>query len=160
MMPSAFNEFSVGSAIRTARLYITALGTYQAFINGKSVAPNTLLAPGWTDFHKRVLYQTYDVTSLLNRGTNAIGVLLGGGWYSSPMTWTGFRYTPGPNLLHAQLEITLESGAHQTIVTDSSWQTAPSPITFSEIYGGESYDARLEQRGWNMPNIRGAWRKH
>jgi alpha-L-rhamnosidase len=153
------NEFSIGSAIRAARLHITALGAYQAFINGKSVAPNTLLAPGWTDFHKRVLYQTYDVTSLLSRGTNAIGVLLGGGWYSSPMTWTGFRYTPGPNLLRAQLEITLENGAHQTIVTDSSWQTAPAPITFSEIYGGESYDARLEQRGWNMPNIRGAhWR--
>jgi alpha-L-rhamnosidase len=150
------SEFSIGSAIRAARLHITALGAYQAFINGKSVAPNTLLAPGWTDFHKRVLFQTYDVTSMLSRGTNAIGVLLGGGWYSSPMTWTGFRYNPGSNLLRAQLEITFENGAHETIITDSSWQAAPAPITFSEIYGGESYDARLEQRGWNMPNIRGA----
>ncbi len=146
-------DFSVESTIRTARLHITALGAYQAFINGKSVAPNTLLAPGWTDFHKRVLYQTYDVTSLLADGANTIGVLLGGGWYSSPMTWTGFRYTPGPNLLRAQLDITFENGAHQTIATDPSWVTSASPITFSEIYGGESYDARLEQRGWSLPNF-------
>lgn len=146
-------DFSVDSTIRTARLTITALGAYQAFINGKSVAPDTLIAPGWTDFHKRVLYQTYDVTSLLSQGANTLGVLLGGGWYSSPMTWSGFRFTPGPNLLRAQLDLTLANGAHQTIVTDTSWLTARSPITFSEIYGGESYDARLVQHGWSMPNI-------
>jgi alpha-L-rhamnosidase len=144
-------EFRVGSGIRRARLSITALGAYQASINGKQVAPGTLLAPGWTDFHKRVLYQTYDVTSLLNQGANTLGVLLGGGWYSSPMTWIGFRDTPGPNLLRAQLELTLNDGTHQTIVTDQSWVTARAPITFSEIYGGESYDARLEQRGWDRP---------
>ncbi|HUK30372.1 MAG TPA: family 78 glycoside hydrolase catalytic domain, partial [Candidatus Acidoferrum sp.] len=153
-------DFSVARSIRAARLHITALGAYQAFINGKSVAPNTLLAPGWTDFHKRVLYQTYDVTALLVHGANAIGVVLGGGWYSSPMTWSGFRYTPGPNLLRAQLEITLGDGTHQTVITDSSWETSPSPITFSEIYGGESYDARLEQRGWSMVNFNGMdWTK-
>ena len=146
-------NFSVGSQIRTARLSITALGAYQAFINGRSVAPNTLLAPGWTDFHKRVLFQTYDVTPLISHGANAIGVLLGGGWYSSPMTWAGVRLMPGPNLLRAQLEITFANGTHQTIVTDQSWLTAPSPITFSEIYGGESYDARLAQHAWNTSNF-------
>ena len=146
-------NFSIDSSVRTARLSITALGAYQAFINGRSIAPNTLLAPGWTDFHKRVLYQTYDVTSLLSHGTNAIGVVLGGGWYSSPMTWSGFRYTPGPNLLRAQLDVTLANGTHQTIVTDPSWLTAPAPITFSEIYGGESYDARLAQQGWDAPRF-------
>jgi alpha-L-rhamnosidase len=146
-------KFRVDSPIRTARLSITALGAYQAFINGKSVAPNTLLAPGWTDFHKRVLFQTYDVTPLISHGANAIGVLLGGGWYSSPMTWAGVRVMPGPNLLRAQLEITFANGTHQTIVSDQSWLTAPSPISFSEIYGGESYDARLTQRGWSTPNF-------
>lgn len=149
-------NFSVGSPIRSARLSITALGAYQAFINGKSVAPNTLLAPGWTDFHKRVLYQTYDVTSLLGQGANSLGVLLGGGWYSSPMTWAGFRYTPGPNLLRTQLDLTLANGTHQTVVTDPSWLTAPAPITFSEIYGGESYDARLAQHDWSMPGFNAA----
>ncbi|WP_089839821.1 family 78 glycoside hydrolase catalytic domain [Granulicella pectinivorans] len=146
-------EFPLAENIRSARLSVTALGAYEAFVNGKSVSPDGLLAPGWTDFHKRVLYQTYDVTSLLNKGPNAIGVTLGGGWYSSPMTWAGFRYTPGPNLLRAQLDVTLADGTHQIIATDPSWVTAPAPITFSEIYGGESYDARLVQPGWNAPNF-------
>ncbi|MEO8737019.1 MAG: family 78 glycoside hydrolase catalytic domain [Edaphobacter sp.] len=146
-------DFGIASPVKTARLSITALGAYQAFVNGKPAAPNTLLAPGWTDFHKRVLYQTYDVTALLSHGENTLGVLLGGGWYSSPMTWAGFRSTPGPNLLRAQLDITLSDGSHQTIVTDPSWLTAASPITFSEIYGGESYDARLTKDGWSKPGF-------
>jgi alpha-L-rhamnosidase len=148
--------FSIDSPIRSARLSITALGAYQAFINDRPVAPDTLLAPGWTDFHKRVLYQTYDVTSLLSQGANVLGVLLGGGWYSSPMTWTGFRYTPGPNLLRAQLDLTLANGTRQTVITDPSWLTAPAPITFSEIYGGESYDARLAPHGWSTPGFNAA----
>jgi alpha-L-rhamnosidase len=146
-------DFSIDSGIRAARLSITALGAYQAFINGIRVAPNTLLAPGWTDFHRRVLYQTYDVTSLLSHGANTLGVLLGGGWYSSPMTWIGFRDSPGPDLLRAQLDVTLADGTHQTIITGPSWLTAPAPITFSEIYGGESYDARLAQPGWSTPHF-------
>jgi alpha-L-rhamnosidase len=146
-------DFSLNSGIRSARLSITALGAYQAFIDGKHVAPDTLLSPGWTDFHKRALYQTYDVTSLLEHGANTIGVMLGGGWYSSPMTWAGYRDTPGPNLLRAQLDITLEDGTHQTIITDPSWFTASAPVTFSEIYGGESYDARRAQPGWSTPHF-------
>ena len=146
-------DFSVRSAVRSARLSITALGAYQAFLNGKSVSPAGLLAPGWTDFHKRVLYQTYDVTSLLNSRSNTIGVELGGGWYSSPLTWIGVRDTPGQNLLRAQLDLTLADGTHQIIATDPSWLTAAAPVTFSEIYGGESYDARLAQRDWNMPGF-------
>jgi alpha-L-rhamnosidase len=146
-------EFTVGAAIRTARLTITALGAYQASINGQRVAPETLLAPGWTDFKKRVLYQTYDVTRLVKPGANALGVMLGGGWYSSPMTWSGYRFTPGPELLRAQLVLTLEDGTQQVIGTDASWQTAAAPVTFSEIYGGESFDARLVEQGWNAPGF-------
>lgn len=146
-------DFTVESRVIAARLTITALGAYRAYINNQPVAPNTLLAPGWTDFHKRVQYQTYDVTSMLSHGTNTLGMMLGGGWYSSPLTWSGFRYTPGPNLLRAQLDLTLANGRHRTISTDPSWQTAPAPITFSEIYGGESYDARLVQRGWSSPHF-------
>lgn len=153
-------DFSVDSPIRSARLSITALGTYQAFIDGKRVAPNTLLTPGWTDFHKRVLYQTYDVTSLLQQGANTVGVLLGGGWYSSPMTWIGFRNYPGPNLLRAQLDVTLADGTHRAIVTDPSWLTVSAPITFSEIYGGESYDARRAQSGWDTPSFDAAQWTH
>jgi alpha-L-rhamnosidase len=146
-------DFRIDAGVRSARLSITALGAYEAFVDGKRVAPGTLLSPGWTDFHKRVLYQTYDVTSLLGRGENTIGVVLGGGWYSSPMTWAGYRDYPGPNLLRAQLDVTLADGSHQTIVSDPSWLTASSPVTFAEIYGGESYDARLEQGGWSAPSF-------
>ncbi len=144
-------NFAVAARVRSARLTITALGAYTAYLNGKPVAPGTLLSPGWTDFHKRVEYQTYDVTSLVAHGANTLAAMLGGGWYSSPMTWAGFRDYPGPNLLRAQLDLTLADGTHQTIATDTSWQTAASPITFSEIYGGEAYDARLERKNWSTP---------
>lgn len=144
--------FTLAGVVHSARLTITALGAYQASLNGQPVAPNTLLSPGWTDFRKRVQYQTYDVTKLLQSGSNMLGVELGGGWYSSPLTWTGFRATPGPNLLRAQLDVTLINGNKRTIVTDDTWQSAPSPSIFGEIYGGESYDARLEHAGWNARN--------
>jgi alpha-L-rhamnosidase len=149
-------DFTVNSPVRSARLTITALGAYHAYINNQAIAPNTLLAPGWTDFHKRVQYQTYDVTAMLAHGANTLGVVLGGGWYSSPLTWAGFRSYPGMNLLRAQLDLTYANGQHQTIVTDPSWQTAPAPITFSEIYAGESYDARIVQRGWSSPHFNAA----
>ncbi len=149
-------QFTVGQPVRSARLTITALGAYKAYINGQTVAPNTLLAPGWTDFHKRVLSQTYDVSSLVKQGGNAIGAMLGGGWYSSPLTWSAFRATPGPNLLRAQLDLTLADGTHTIVGTDASWLTAPAPVTFSEIYGGESYDSRLVQTGWTNSNYEAA----
>ena len=146
-------DFTVDVPVRSARLTITALGAYHAYINSQSIAPNTLLAPGWTDFRKRVQYQTYDVTAMVAQGENTVGVELGGGWYSSPMIFCGLRLTPGPNLLRAQLDLTLANGQHESIVTDPSWQTAQAPITFSEIYGGESYDARLVQQGWSSPHF-------
>jgi alpha-L-rhamnosidase len=141
-------EFILPGTVTSARLSITALGAYVAYVNGHAVAPDTLLAPGWTDFRKRAEYRTYDVTALLAKGSNTLAAMLGGGWYSSPMTWAGVRTTPGPNLLLAQLEVTLADGTHRSIATDESWLTAPSPIAFSEIYGGESFDARLQQKGW------------
>ena len=147
-------DFSVDSSIHTARLTITALGAYQQFfINGKSVAPDTLLAPGWTDFHKRVLYQTYDVTLLLTQGANTLGVLLGGGWYSSPMTWSGFRETPGPNLLRAQLDLTLPNGTHQTIVTDPSWTFTDHIEPWLAKAVAEGRKAEFAEHGWDEPDV-------
>ena len=148
-------DFQLPAAIQSARLTITALGAYQAFLNGKPIAPQNLLDPGWTDFDKRVLYQTYDVTALLSTGDNTIAAILGAGWHGSPMTWAGTRAYPGPDALRAQLDITLTDGGHKTIATDESWQTAPAPTLFSEIYAGEVYDARLEIPGWNAPHFVG-----
>ena len=142
-------DFSLGGSIRSARLTVTALGAYEAWLNGKRVAPQTLLAPGFTDFHKRALYQTYDVTSMLSPGKNALGFMLGGGWHGSPLAWSGNRFFPGPELLRAQLDITFNDGHHETVGTDDTWQTAAAPVLSSEIYGGEAYDARAEMPGWS-----------
>jgi alpha-L-rhamnosidase len=146
-------DFQLPAAIQSARLTITALGAYQAFLNGKPIAPQDLLDPGWTDFDKRVLYQTYDVTSLLTTGDNTIAAILGAGWHGSPMTWAGTRAYHGPDALRAQLDITLTDGSHKTIATDETWQTAPAPTLFSEIYAGEVHDARLEIPNWNAPHF-------
>ncbi len=144
-------DFSFSTRVKSARLSITALGAYVAYINGKPVAPTTLLSPGWTDFRKEVEFQTYDVTRLLTPGANTVAAMLGGGWYSSPLSWAGIRVTPGPNLLRAQLDLTLSDGTHQTVITDESWLTTRSPIDSSELYGGESFDARLLDKNWAKP---------
>ena len=124
-----------------------------ASFNGKRIAPQTLLPPGFTDFHKRVLYQTYDVTSMLVTVRNTLGFMLGGGWHGSPLTWSGTRFFAGPDLLRAQLDITFEDGHHQVIGTDNTWQTAAAPVLSSEIYGGEAYDARAATPGWDRPGF-------
>ncbi|HUD98000.1 MAG TPA: family 78 glycoside hydrolase catalytic domain [Bryobacteraceae bacterium] len=143
-------EFSVAKPIRAARLYVTALGSYRAFLNGSRVGDD-LLTPEYTDYSKRVTYQTYDVTTLLTRGRNAIGAMLGDGWFGSGLTWTGLRFSflPGPTRFLAQLQIDYADGMSATVVSDDSWRTAPAPVLHSEIYAGEVYDARLEQPGWD-----------
>ena len=141
-------QFTPSRKVVSARLYITALGSYEAFLNGKPVS-DFKLTPGFTDYRKRVLYQTYDVTPLLVSGHNTIATVLGAGWHGSPLLWSGSHLFPGPDRLRAQLELNFSDGTHQVIATDSSWQTAASPIVSSEIYGGEAYDARLAVKGWN-----------
>ncbi len=90
---------------------------------------------------------------MLTNGDNTIAAVLGSGWHGSPMTWAGTRAYPEPDALRAQLDITLTDGTHKTIATDETWQTAPAPTLFSEIYAGEVYDARLATEGWNAPNF-------
>jgi alpha-L-rhamnosidase len=138
--------------VRSARLYVTALGSYQLFLNGSRVGTD-VLTPEFTDYRKRVLYQTYDVTDQLIRGSNVIGVLLGDGWYGSPLTWVGMHFFAPPDRFLAQLEVEYTDGSHHTVVTDSSWKAAASPIVESQIYSGELYDARLEKSGWDKPTF-------
>ncbi|MES2390951.1 MAG: family 78 glycoside hydrolase catalytic domain [Acidobacteriota bacterium] len=143
-------NFVVKKAVRSARLTITALGAYRATVNGKAVAPLNLLDPGFTDFSQRVLYQTYDVTTSVKQGSNAIGAVLAGGWHGSPLLWLGSRSFAGPDALRAQLEITFVDGSHDVVTTDDTWKTTNAPWLSAEIYGGEAYDARLEKSGWNV----------
>jgi alpha-L-rhamnosidase len=145
-------SFAVAKPVKQARLYVTAAGSYRMSINGTRVA-DTALTPDFTDYRKRVLYQAYDVTSMLTRGENAIGAILGDGWYASPLAWNGTRLFPAPVRLLAQLEVTYTDGTQATIATSPDWKTADSPILNSDIYAGEMYDARLEQRGWDTASF-------
>ncbi len=154
-------EFQVAKTVRSARIYSSALGSYQLFLNGKRVG-NDILAPGWTDYHKRVVYQTYDVTSMIQQKANVLGAILGGGWYATTLGWTNLNYDfgPPPIRLLAQLEIEYSDGTRDTVSSDESWKTSPSPILLSEIYDGEDYDATLEQSGWTQTGFGDAkWRQ-
>ncbi|HEX2739635.1 MAG TPA: glycoside hydrolase family 78 protein, partial [Rubrobacter sp.] len=144
-------EFSLDSSVRTARLYATARGVYELYLNGKRVGAD-VLAPGWTDYDQRVQYQSYDVTPLLADGPNALGAVLGDGWFAGFVGFDpkhrGALYGPRPQLL-AQLNLEYEDGTKETIATDGSWSCSTGPILFSDLLMGESYDARKEMPGWN-----------
>lgn len=147
--PAAYlrHSMQLSKSVRSARLYVTALGSYRVYLNGSRVGAD-VLTPDFTDYRKRVLYQTYDVTSLLVSGKNVISALLGDGWYGSGLTWVGMHFFPPPDRFLAQLELNYSDGSHDTVVTDQSWKAAASPIVRSDVYGGEVYDARSEQSEW------------
>src|SRR6185437_6658441 len=147
-------SFEVTKSLKSARLYATALGSYRMFLNGHP-ATDDLLTPGFTDYSKRVQYQTYDVTRQVASGKNVLGAILGEGWFGSGMTWSGQAYffQPPPVRLLAQLEIQYSDGTHDNIVSDGSWKAAASPILHSEIYSGETYDARDESENWDQASF-------
>lgn len=145
--------FTITKPIKSARLSITGLGQYECSINGKK-AGNHFLAPGWTNYDKRVFYNTYDVTASLKNGENVIGVIVGNGFYyinkeRYHKLLTAFGYPK----MYCELQLSYTDGTTVSIASDQSWKTAPSPVTFTSIYGGEDYDARLEQDGWDSPGF-------
>lgn len=145
--------FTTTKTIKKAQLIITGLGHYELTINGKKPG-NAFLAPGWTYYDKRVLYNTYDVTPFLKNGENAIGVIVGNGfYYINKERYRKLTTAFGYPKMYCQLVLTYKDGTTSTIASDTSWKTAPSPITFTSIYGGEDYDARLEQEGWDRPGF-------
>jgi alpha-L-rhamnosidase len=149
-------SFAIAHPVKRAVVYATALGLYQLRLNGQPVGDH-ILAPEWTDYRKRVQYQTYDVTAQLKTGENAIGALLGNGWYCG--NWQHWRKQLRPindttPALLAQLEIEFADGSKQMICTDESWRgTTDGPLRFSGLYEGETYDARLEMPGWDAPSF-------
>ncbi len=147
--PYLRKPFELEQPVVSARLYITALGLYEAWINGERVGED-IFTPGWTDYHKRVAYQTYDVTALVKPGQNAFGAVLGDGWYSGHVAAEGRQnYGDRPRLL-AQLEITLADGSRKTLVTDDTWHYGYGALLESDLLMGESYDARRELTGWSV----------
>ncbi|MDA3823892.1 MAG: glycoside hydrolase family 78 protein [Bacteroidales bacterium] len=142
------NEIKIQKKIKLAKAYVTGLGSYQFFLNGKKVSDN-LLTPGWTDYPTRIIYQVYDLTDQLLKGTNTTGLMLGNVWYSSGLGWQGgSSYSNGPLMGLLQLEIEYTDGSREAIISDDSWKWHFSPITENTLYHGEHYDARLELDGW------------
>jgi alpha-L-rhamnosidase len=151
--PMLRREFDVAADVASARAYVTSHGVYEMHLNGRRVGED-LFTPGWTSYSKRLQYQTYDVTSLLKRGDNAVGVLLGDGWYRGELAWEGRRALYGKTLgLLCQIEIRYRDGRREIVGSDDRWKASTGPILMSEIYHGETYDARLEKRGWSSPGF-------
>jgi len=151
--PYLRKEFTVAGRVRRATVYVTALGTYELHLNGQRVGQD-VLTPGWTEFRKRVHYQTYDVTPLLRQGANALGAILGDGWYASDLAHLGRRnfYGGNPRLL-AQLVIERADGTAQVVASDASWKAAYGPIRHADLIMGCEYDARREMPGWDRPGF-------
>ncbi len=142
-------EVKVTKTIQSARAYITGLGYYEFFINGKRVG-DRVLAPAKTPYNKYVLYDTYDVTALLKQGENALGIHLGNGWYNPYKKWwdTYRMQWFGSKKAIAQILVTYTDGTSSWISTDEKWRCAPGPITYDCVYDGEVYDANREHEGW------------
>lgn len=147
--------FDTGKPIRSARAYIAVAGLYELYINGERIGDHRL-DPAFTRFDKRTLYVTYDVTQQLQQGANAIGVILGNGWYNhqSKAVWdfdkAGWRNRP---TFCMDLRIEYEDGSEAVISTDRSWKTADGPLRLNSIYTAEHYDYRLEQPDWCQPGF-------
>ncbi len=162
-MPLLRKEFTTKKKIESARLYVSGLGYYEAYLNGKKIGDH-VLDPGFTTYKKEVLYAMYDLTKMAN-GKNTIGIMLGSGWWNPlPFKFFGrwdlrnYQQTGRPCVL-AEIHIDYTDSSTDKIVTDESWLTAPGPIIQNNVYLGEKYDARLEQKNWNTDNIdKTAWK--
>lgn len=159
--PYLRRAFTVDGPVTSARLYVTALGLYEARLNGQRIG-DAFLAPGWTDYDRRVLYQTYDVTGLVRAGENVLGAIIADGWYAGFVGFdakrAGAHYGTEPELL-AQLVVTFADGSQQRVVTDGHWQEQGGAITHADLLMGEKHDLRLEPVGWDAPCFdASAWR--
>lgn len=149
VLPLFRKEFIIQKKIKNATLFISGLGHFEAYINGKKVG-NHFLDPGWTKYDRQALYVAFPVKEYLQPANNGMGVMLGNGFYYVP----GERYRKltgafGYPKMICRLLLEYTDGSIENITSNESWKTAPSPITYSSIYGGEDYDARLEQKNWN-----------
>lgn len=160
MRPSPLfrKEFALHKKLKSAIAYITCHGLYEAYLNGKRIG-DFCLTPGWTSYNKRLQYQVYDVTPLLQEGSNAVGAMLGDGWYRGGLTWDERKDIYGRTLgLLFQLELTYTDGTTETVVSDDSWKSSTGAVVYSQIYIGEINDARKAKEGWTKPGYNdGDW---
>lgn len=147
-VPHFRKTFEVEGGVENARIHATALGNYELFINGQRVGED-YFTPGWTEYRKRVYYNSYDVTPLLNKGTNTIAFILADGWYAGNVADVGPQYYGKYPRLMAQLHI-MSGDEEALIATDASWKANYGPLLEADMQGGETYDARLAMPGWNQ----------
>lgn len=151
-------EFTLKPGLKRAVVHVCGLGQYEMTLNGQKVGTD-LLSPGWTLYSKTCLYDTYDITSSLAPGANAVGLFLGNGFYNIHAgRYTKIQDTFGPLQAIGLIRLEYADGSVENVVTDETWKTSSGPITFSSIYGGEDYDARLVQDGWDKAGFNdSAW---
>jgi alpha-L-rhamnosidase len=155
LRPSPYfrKQFQSTKAVQSATAYVTSLGLYEGFINGKRIG-DAYLTPGWTSYNKRHQYQQYDVTNLVRQGNNAVGFVLGSGWYRGFIAFEGQKDFYGKSIgLLFQMEIKYSDGTSEWIMSDENWKCSTGGIQSSEIYHGETIDARKEQTRWNDVNF-------
>jgi alpha-L-rhamnosidase len=159
-VPYFRKEFRLKGGIVSAYAFISGLGQYELYINGERIG-DRFLSPGWTDYRKTCLYNVFDVTENLKDGSNTIGAIVGNGFYNiNRERYRKLVIAYGAPKLIMKLAVRYGDGSKETIVSDESWNTSPSPITYTSIYGGEDYDARREQDGWDMPGFNDAgWKR-
>jgi alpha-L-rhamnosidase len=165
--PLLRKSFNISKEVASARAYVTGLGYFELYLNGKKVSEDVLV-PNFTEYGKRpglennyislpdnfreyrVMYLSYDIKDLLKKGENALGAILGNGFYNAPINWT--QSYGSPRFL-SQIYITYTDGTEDIIISDRSWKASKSPVVMDLVYGGEHYDARLEQPGWCSPGF-------
>ncbi len=155
MRPSPLlrKPFTINRKIAAAHLYVTAHGMYEAYINGKRVG-DAYFTPGWTAYRKRLQYQVYDVTSLLQPGSNALGVMLGNGWYRGIIGYMNNINVYGEDIaLLCQLNLVYSDGSGESIISDGTWKSATGEVRYSEIYNGEIIDNQKVKKGWQLPGF-------
>ncbi len=151
VLPIMRKSFLVAKSVKNATLFISGLGHFEAVLNGEKVGHNFLDA-GWVNYQKQALYVGFDVTSQIKTGENALGAMLGNGMYFTPSgRYRKLTVAYGYPKMICRLAINYTDGTTENIISDQTWKAAPGPITFSAIYGGEDYDANLEQKGWDSP---------
>lgn len=161
-MPLFRKSFPATGKIVSARLYISGAGYYEAYINGQKLGTQ-VLDPGWTTYHKSVLYAVHDITPLMKPGQNVAGIMVGNGWYNPlPLKMWGSRnwrdfLTTGRPCTKAMIRVTYANGTSEVIGTDATWQSAPGPVIRNNVYLGEHYDARREIKHWAAVNPTGNW---
>jgi len=150
VIPLFRKKINVQKEIASATLFVSGLGHYEAFINGEKVG-KSFLAPGWTQYDKTVLYNTFDVANMLGKGWNCLGAMVGNGFYNiNRERYRKFVVAYGMPKMICNLQIKYADGSIENIVSDHTWKTSSSAITYSSIFGGEDYDARLEQNNWSQ----------